>query len=198
MSSTVANFKREQEFLLTRCSVKDPHLTLTEEPRGFSRVSAEFPSYDGTQGVSCVAPGCSVSIRVARGTAALLSNHGRGIGPKDVLKLESRALSRVAAGNPGLPQLVTVTSESFSGCLWEVRNTLSCEGPLGIPLGLVQWKRASSRVEAGTSGFLSISDSDPRVSAELEQESQASSCVEEWNSACLLSCSRGDRPLVEL
>ena len=33
---------------------------------------------------------------------------------------------------------------------------------------------------------------------ELEQDSQASSCVEEWNSACLSSCSRGDGPLVEL
>jgi len=32
----------------------------------------------------------------------------------------------------------------------------------------------------------------------LGQESQASSCVEEWNSACLSSCSRSDRPLVEL
>ena len=32
----------------------------------------------------------------------------------------------------------------------------------------------------------------------LEQESQASSSVEEWISACLSSCSRGDRPLVEL
>ena len=32
--------------------------------------------------------------------------------------------------------------------------------PLGTPLSLVQWKRASSLVEAGTSGFLSISDSD--------------------------------------
>ena len=30
------------------------------------------------------------------------------------------------------------------------------------------------------------------------QESQASSCVEEWNSACLSSCSWDDRPLVEL
>ena len=28
------------------------------------------------------------------------------------------------------------------------------EGPLGTPLGLVHWKRASSPVEAGTSGFL--------------------------------------------
>ena len=64
--------------------------------------------------------------------------------------------------------------------------------------GLVQWKRASYRVEGGTSGFLSIFYFNPRVPAELEQESQASSCVEEWNSACLSSCSRGDRLLVEL
>ena len=64
--------------------------------------------------------------------------------------------------------------------------------------GLVQWKRASYRVEAGNSGFLSIFDFDHRVPAELEQESQASSCVEEWNSACLSSCSGGYRPLVEL
>src|SRR5574340_1075381 len=28
------------------------------------------------------------------------------------------------------------------------------EGPLGTPLGLVHWKRASCPVEAGTSGFL--------------------------------------------
>ena len=28
------------------------------------------------------------------------------------------------------------------------------EGPLGTPLGLVHWERASSPVEAGTSGFL--------------------------------------------
>ena len=74
----------------------------------------------------------------------------------------------------------------------------SLEGPLGTPLGLVQWKRASSRVEAGTSGFFSISDFDHRVPAALEQESQASSCVEEWNSSCLCSSSPGDRPLVEL
>ena len=50
-------------------------------------------------------------------------------------------------------------------------------GPLGTPLGLAQRKRASSRLEAGTSGFLSISDSDRRVPAGLGQESQASSCL---------------------
>ena len=35
-------------------------------------------------------------------------------------------------------------------------------GPLGTPLGLAQRKRASPRGEAGTSGFLSVSDSDGR------------------------------------
>ena len=50
-------------------------------------------------------------------------------------------------------------------------------GPLGTPLGLAQWKRASFRGEAETSGFLSISDSDRRVHAELGQETQASSCL---------------------
>ena len=62
----------------------------------------------------------------------------------------------------------------------------------------MHWKRASSRVEAGTSGFLSISDSDFRVPAQLGLESQASSWVESWNSACLSKCTRGDSPLVEL
>ena len=57
--------------------------------------------------------------------------------------------------------------------------------------------RASSLVEAGTSGFLSISDCDRRVSAELEQGSQASSSIEARNSSCLSSCSWGVRPLVE-
>ena len=48
-------------------------------------------------------------------------------------------------------------------------------GPLGTPLGMAQWKRASPRGEAETSGFLSVSDSDRRVPAELGQESQATS-----------------------
>ena len=58
--------------------------------------------------------------------------------------------------------------------------------------------RASSLFEAGISGFLSISDINLGVSVEFEQGSQASSCVETWNSACLSSCEWGVRPLVEL
>ena len=42
-------------------------------------------------------------------------------------------------------------------------------------LGLVEWKWAASQVEAVNSGFLSISDFDHRVPAELGQESQCMS-----------------------
>ena len=58
--------------------------------------------------------------------------------------------------------------------------------------------RTSSRVVAGTSGFLSISDIDLGVSVNVEQGRQSWSCVEAWNSACLSSCEWGVRPLVEL
>ena len=61
--------------------------------------------------------GSQVSMRVARGSPSLLSSHGRGIGPQDMLKKDSRGLSQVAAGNPEFPRLVPVTSGSFSGCL---------------------------------------------------------------------------------
>ena len=83
--------------------------------------------------------------------------------------------------------------------LGELRSPLALQGPpqdsSRIASGM---NRTSSRVEAGTSEFLSIFDFDRSISAELEQESPASSCVEEWNSAWLSSCSWGDRPLVEL
>ena len=48
-------------------------------------------------------------------------------------------------------------------------------GPLGTPLGLAQRKKSSSGWEARTSGFLSNSDTDHSVPAELGQESQAMS-----------------------
>ena len=63
--------------------------------------------------------------------------------------------------------------------------------------GMWHHPRGSSRMEAGTSGVLSISDSGRRLPAEYGQQSHASSSVEEWISACLSSCSRSDRPLVD-
>ena len=73
-----------------------------------------------------------------------------------------------------------------------------CQMPLGIPLGLVQWKRASSPVEAGSSGFLSHSDMDLVVCLQFQTGSQVLTCVEAWNSAFLSSCKRGFRPPVEM
>ena len=58
-----------------------------------------------------------------------------------------------------------------------MRDAVELAGPLGTKLGLAHWKRASSRGEAGTSGFLSVSDSDCTVPAVLGQESHASSCL---------------------
>ena len=81
----------------------------------------------------------------------------------------------------------------------EVRSAFELRGePWDSSHVTAGMSRASSRVEAGTSEFLSISDINLGVSVEFEQGSQASSCVETWNSACLSSCEWGVRPLVEL
>ena len=63
-----------------------------------------------------------------------------------------------------------------------VRSPLGFRGP---PLDswciAAAMNRASSQVEVETSGFLSISDFDRRVSAELEQESQSLSLLRQGN-----------------
>ena len=56
--------------------------------------------------------GSQVSMRVARGSASLLSSHGRGLGPRDALK-DSRGLSRRATGNPRFPRLLPGTLGNF-------------------------------------------------------------------------------------
>ena len=61
--------------------------------------------------------GSQVSMGGAKWSPSLLSSQGRGIGPQEGLKKDSRGLSKVAAGNLGFPLLVPVTSGSFSGCL---------------------------------------------------------------------------------
>ena len=101
--------------------------------------------------------------------------------------------------NPGIEPTSLISPTLARGSFttritWEVPL---CEGPLSTPLGLVQWKRPHlewRKEPQGSSPFLPVR----RVPAALGQESQASSCVEEWNSACLTSCSWGDRPLLEL
>lgn len=58
--------------------------------------------------------------------------------------------------------------------LSDVRSPFELRGALGIPPRHCRMNRASSPVEAGTSGFLSISDIDLRVSVESEEGSQVS------------------------
>ena len=75
-------------------------------------------------------------MRVARGSASWLSSHGRGLGPRDALKKDSRGLCRGAAGNPRFTRLLPGTLGNFPGCLWEARDPVEVAGPLGTPLGL--------------------------------------------------------------
>ena len=64
-------------YLFRRCSGKRPHIAMMGEPRGLSRVTMGFSSYDVELREPLVLPqGSPVSIRVARGIAALLSSHG--------------------------------------------------------------------------------------------------------------------------
>ena len=49
--------------------------------------------------------------------------------------------------------LLPLLCAALIGRASEIRNW-RWEGPLGTPLGLVHWKRASSPVEAGTAGYL--------------------------------------------
>ena len=82
-------------------------------------------------------------------------------------------------GKLRVPLKLPVDLGNRSCFIREFRSALALRGPPGdsscIAAGM---NRASSQDEAGTSLFLSISDFDRRVSAELEQENQASSCEE--------------------
>ena len=125
--------------------------------------------------------GSPVSIWVVMGSKAILSNHGSRIRPQDALKGESRSLSRLAAGDPGFPRFVMVTSGTFSWCLWEVRNTVVLGGSSRDSTWVSALEDVSSRVEAGTSVFLSCSDVSLRVCMPFQTGSQVSTCVEAWN-----------------
>ena len=82
-------------------------------------------------------------------------------------------------GKPRVPLELHVNLGDHSCLIMEVRSPLALRGEhRDSSLIAAGMNRASSQVEAGTSGFLSISDFNCRVSADLEQESQASSCVE--------------------
>ena len=74
-------------------------------------------SHEVRRGASRVAPGIPGLHAHGEGERVIALQSCRGIGPQDALKKDSPDFSRVAAGNPGFPRLVPVTSGSFSGCL---------------------------------------------------------------------------------
>lgn len=68
----------------------------------------------------------------------------------------------------------------------------------GIPLESLQGNKASSRVEAGNSGYLCSSDWDLRDPIEFQKGSQSSSHIETWYLVFLSSFTRSVRPSVDL
>ena len=153
------------------CRKKGPHLAMTGASRGFSPAAA--PVSDFSRGTT--------------GSSESLSCGARDVRSPCVWWRGVRDCSRVIVGESGLKTHWRRTLEVFLGlqqgtlgsldlCRWpqatskgasEKSGTLWIwEGPFVTQLGLVQSKRASSRMEAGTSGVLSISDSGRRVPAE--------------------------------
>ena len=68
------------------------------------------------------------------------------LGSSDALPLATRMETRL----PWRPTRGSLTSPSYL----RSQGNRRWEGPLGTPLGVVHWKRASSPVEAGTAGYL--------------------------------------------
>ena len=203
MSQASSRVLRGNLGLLLCCRKKGPHLTLMGESFSLSRVTAGGLGFDSRYHEEFREPlvfrqGSQVSTRVERLNTGVLWSRGRGIRSQFAWKGESQGVSRVAIGSVGslkLPRGPEGASHVVSG---KSGILSSCEGPLGIPLKLVQATRASCRVEAGNSGFLSSSDRDLRVYMEVPLGSQTSSYVGAWNCTSLSRWQRGVRPPVKL
>jgi len=117
-------------FLLRRCSGKGLHLTMTGEPRGFSRVAVGFSSYDGELREPVLLPqGSRISIRVARESWGLLSSHSRANRPHLGLCPETTCSSPVGTGNSGLHS--RFTQGVRPRFVWKQRTPLSSQAATG-------------------------------------------------------------------
>ena len=113
--------RRNVGLLLRRCSGQGPHLAMTREPRGFSRVAAGFSSYDGDFRLPLVlAQEVQSSIRLARESWGLHSSHCRakrphlGLCPGRNVPLQGRQGSRgCIPGSPGESGLVSRGSQGL-------------------------------------------------------------------------------------
>ena len=142
---------------------------------------------------------CQVPFRVPRKNVCFLWKCCRVKGPPQAYSGEFRGLRGIVAGSLGFFSSCVSTWGTCSCLLRELKSPLASGGAPRIYSRFASgMDRASSRVEVGTSGFPSISDIALGGSVDLEQESQASSFIDAWNSACLSSCSWSVKPLVEL
>ena len=118
-------------FLLRGCSRNGPHLTMTGEPRGFSRVVVGFLSYDVKFREPLMLPqGSPISIRVATGSWGLLSSHCMANRPHLGFCLENPCSSPMATG-------ISVLHSRFTWGVrprikWKQRTPLSCPVATGI------------------------------------------------------------------
>ena len=91
--------ERSRDWSLGHAGDEGPHLSMTGESRGFSSGGPRVRFLTRYYGEVCEPlvgrQGSRGSMRVARGSASLLSSHSRGIWPRDVLKKVSRGLSRL-------------------------------------------------------------------------------------------------------
>ena len=141
-------------FLLRSCSGKGPHLAMTGEPRGFSRVGAGFSGYDGELREPLVLPqGSPISIGVARGSWGLLSSHCRANRPHEGLFPETPCSSPVVTGPSGMHSRFTWRVRPRLE--WNQRTALlsSCNGYLLEPIECPEGSQASCGVLREDSGL---------------------------------------------
>ena len=100
---------------------------------------------------------CQVPFRVPRGKVSSLCNCCSIKGPPQQCRGEFRGLSGCVAGSLGFQLSCVSTWDTCSCLLSEVRSLAFRGAPLDSSCIAAGMNRASSQVEAGTSGFLSIS-----------------------------------------
>ena len=132
--------------------------------------------------------GCQGPFQGSRGKEGFLSRRHSGKGPHFTLRGEFPVFSRVAAGIWGFLSSYSGDLSEPLVCLRKVWSPCELERSLGIPLQLVQGPRSSSRVEAGTSVFLTSAAMDLVVPMDFQQGSHASCLVERRKLAFLSSC----------
>jgi len=142
--------------LLRRCSGKGLHLAMTGEPRGFSRVTAGFSSYDGEFRMPLVlAQASPIFIRVANESWALLSSDCRanrphlGFCPEDNVPLRGRQ------GSGGC--IPDAPGETGIHVEWKQRTPLCSRIATGISWSSLGGPKGVKAPEAGPSPGLSHS-----------------------------------------